>query len=60
VFPNGDEDALLDRLRRIASRSAFPEGSLPEEVALRASREFDLERHVARVRAIFAEAIAGA
>jgi glycosyltransferase involved in cell wall biosynthesis len=60
VFPNGDEGALLERLRQIASRSAFPEGSLPEEVARRASLEFDLERHVARVRAIFAETIAGA
>jgi glycosyltransferase involved in cell wall biosynthesis len=60
LFPNGDEAALLDRLRQIASRSLFPDGSLPEEVARRAALEFDLERHVARVRSIFAETIAGA
>lgn len=59
LFPNGDETALLDRLRAIASGSAFPAHELPEDVASKAAGEWDMERHIARVRRIFAETITG-
>jgi glycosyltransferase involved in cell wall biosynthesis len=57
VFWNNDEDALLDRLRQIASGSAFPQRDLPEAVADRVAEEFGVERHVATIRQIFAETI---
>jgi glycosyltransferase involved in cell wall biosynthesis len=57
LFPNGDGTALLDRLRAIASGAAFPGHVLLEDVARGVAWEFDLQRHIARVRTIFAEAI---
>lgn len=55
VFPNNDEEALLDRLRSVASRSAFRDHTLADEVIRKVAEEFSLERHIGRVRRIFAE-----
>ena len=57
LFPNGDEGALLDRLRAIASGSAFPERSLRSDVVRRAMAEFDVRGHIERLRDVFAETI---
>jgi glycosyltransferase involved in cell wall biosynthesis len=55
LFPNGDESALHDELRRVARREAFPTHSLPAEARRRVADRHDLARHVERVRGIFRE-----
>ena len=60
LFPNNDEDALLERLRSIASRDAFPDHTLPAEVLSRVADRFGGERHVALVRRILSETVAHA
>jgi glycosyltransferase involved in cell wall biosynthesis len=55
LFPNNDVEALLDRLRAIASRQEFPNHILPDQVVARAQRTFSIESHVALVRGLFAE-----
>jgi glycosyltransferase involved in cell wall biosynthesis len=57
LFRNNDEDALLARLRSIASGEAFPEHTLTAEVMSRALDTFGIERHIALMRRIFAETI---
>ncbi len=59
LFPNNDESALVECLRAIASGSAFPEHSLPEKIAHAAADEFSVGNHIASVRRIFAETVAG-
>lgn len=56
-FPVGNEDALVDRLTRVASREAFPDLGLPEPIVQAARRRFDVAAHVNRVRKIFREAV---
>ncbi|MGH7177828.1 MAG: glycosyltransferase family 4 protein [Tepidisphaeraceae bacterium] len=55
LFPNGDENALLVHLRAIASGRAFPTHSLDADVVGRVTEKHRIDRHIARIRAIFAE-----
>ncbi|MEP7365844.1 MAG: glycosyltransferase family 4 protein [Acidobacteriota bacterium] len=57
LFPNGDEDALLNNLRAIASGVAFPERSLSQEVAQRTLADFSTESHIERLRQVFSATI---
>jgi len=57
IFPNGDEDALLGCLEAVASGRAFPAHMLADDVARRAADLHAMERHIHRLRAIFAETI---
>lgn len=52
LFPNGDEDALADRLRAIARGEAFPRHELPVQIVARAAARHDVGRHVKRLGAI--------
>ena len=56
-FPPGDEDALLDRLERVASGRAFAGPTLPYDVVETARRRFAPARHIERIRAVFRTAI---
>jgi glycosyltransferase involved in cell wall biosynthesis len=58
LFPNGDENALLNHLRQIASGAAFPEHSLSEEVAGHTAARFSVKVHIDRLRQIFGEVAA--
>jgi len=55
LFPNNDEDALVDRLSSIASGDVFTDRTLPANVVARATDAFGIERHIARMQDIFAE-----
>ena len=57
LFPNGDEETLLDHLRAIVSGRVFPQHTLAEEVAQRVAEDFSVQKHVRRIRQIFAETI---
>jgi glycosyltransferase involved in cell wall biosynthesis len=59
LFPNGDEDALLERMRTVARGVVFPSHVLPREVTERAAVTYRMDRHIARLREIFEE-VAGA
>ncbi len=50
LFPNGDEDALLDRLASVASGAAFADHSVPGDAVARARQRFDSCDWVARMR----------
>ena len=55
LFPNGDEDALLGCLQRVARGEAFPGGVVADE-AIRWIRErHALSRHVEALRAVLLE-----
>ncbi|HZR84101.1 MAG TPA: glycosyltransferase family 4 protein [Candidatus Binatia bacterium] len=56
LFPNGDERALTRRLAAIARREAFPDRVLGVGVVRTTAERFDLDRHVADLRRILAEA----
>jgi glycosyltransferase involved in cell wall biosynthesis len=58
LFPNGDEDALLACLRRIASGDAFPDRGVSEEAVARAMRAHDDDVHLRRLRAVLAQIVA--
>jgi glycosyltransferase involved in cell wall biosynthesis len=58
LFPNGDEDALLACLRRIASGDAFPGRAVCEEAAARAMRAHDDDVHLRRLREVLAQTVA--
>jgi glycosyltransferase involved in cell wall biosynthesis len=60
VFPNRDEDALLECLRQVAIGGVFPESSLAHAPVERARKRFGVEGHVRTMRRIFAEAVAEA
>jgi glycosyltransferase involved in cell wall biosynthesis len=60
LFPNNDEDALLDRLRAIATGTAFPDHTLTDDTIRTAGAEFGLDRHVRQIRRIFGEVVAAA
>jgi glycosyltransferase involved in cell wall biosynthesis len=59
LFPNGDEDALVERLEAVAHLRAFPDHLVPGEAVERARMSADLGDHIARLRRILAE-VAGA
>jgi glycosyltransferase involved in cell wall biosynthesis len=59
LFPNGDESALHETMRRVARREAFPTHSLPAEARHRVADRHDLARHVERVRTLFREIAGG-
>jgi glycosyltransferase involved in cell wall biosynthesis len=58
LFPNGDEDALVDRLETIATGRAFDTEALSAEAVDRVRVRHDLARHVDRLRSLFAEVAA--
>ena len=58
LFPNGDEDALLDRLEAVASGRAFPDRVPAAAAVARARQRHDLDRHVAAVRGRVEEVLA--
>lgn len=55
VFPNRDEDALLECLRRVAAGAAFSQHSLADDVVEHARERFGVKSHVQTMRRIFAE-----
>jgi glycosyltransferase involved in cell wall biosynthesis len=55
LFPNGDDEALAQRMRDIASGRAFPDHVVPDDVARCVADRHSLERHVDRMREIFRE-----
>jgi glycosyltransferase involved in cell wall biosynthesis len=57
LFANNDEEALLGCLRAIASGAAFPAHVLSDDVVRDATARFSLDRHVHRMRRIFAETV---
>ena len=57
LFPNNDEEALLNCLRMIASGSAFPEHTLAGEVVRKAEVKFSMGSHIESMRRVFAKAI---
>jgi len=57
LFPNGDEEALLGCLQAVASSRAFPAHVLDDAVAARVAELHSMERHLQRLRAVFAETI---
>ena len=54
LFPRGDQDALLDCLRVVASGSAV----FPTAAAAQMAERFSVSRHVSVMRRIFGEAAA--
>ena len=59
LFPNGDEDALADRMLAIATGRAFPQRSLPDPVVRRARDTYDLGGHVRALRGILGDVARG-
>ena len=57
LFPNNDEEALLNCLRIIATGSAFAEHTLADEVVRKAEVKFSMGSHIESMRRVFAEAI---
>jgi glycosyltransferase involved in cell wall biosynthesis len=57
LFPNNDAEALFDQLHAIASRRAFPNHTLPDQVVSRAQRKFGIKPHVDFIRRVFAEVV---
>lgn len=55
LFPNGDEGALVRSLQAVALRQAFPTHRIPDAAVRRASEAHSLERHIRRLRQIYAE-----
>lgn len=55
LFPNGDEEALADRMLEVADRRAFADHRVPPAVVERVADRHALPRHAERMRGIFAE-----
>jgi glycosyltransferase involved in cell wall biosynthesis len=55
LFPNGDQDALLERMRTVARGAAFPGHVLLRDVTERVAAKYRMDRHIARLREIFGE-----
>jgi glycosyltransferase involved in cell wall biosynthesis len=55
LFPNGDDAALAEHMRAIASGDGFPSHALPEAVVERTREAHSLSRHVERLRGVFGE-----
>jgi hypothetical protein len=58
LFPNGDEEALVRSLERVALRRVFPTHRIADEVVRRVSEAHSLGRHVRLLRQICAEVAA--
>ncbi len=58
LFPNGDEDALAERLADVVAGRAFPPGGLAGDVVNRAREDYSPGRHAARLGEVFAEVAA--
>jgi hypothetical protein len=56
LVPNGDVAALAENLIAVLDGGHFARG-LPPEVVRRVSERHDLSRHVARMRATFADVV---
>jgi len=59
LFPNGDEEALLQQLNAVTSGRAFSSHALPESIVNRVRESYALDGHRDRLRGIFAELIGG-
>jgi glycosyltransferase involved in cell wall biosynthesis len=59
LFPNGDEEALLEHLVAIATGATFPEHGPPEAVVRRVKEEHSPHRHIECLRRIFASLVRG-
>jgi glycosyltransferase involved in cell wall biosynthesis len=57
LFPNNNEAALTECLRKIATSRVFPAHTLPDEVVKRAAETFSMDRHIRNMRRIFAEVV---
>ena len=57
LSPNGDESALLHHWRTVASGTIFARHILPVKVAREAALKFSLQRHIERMRGIFAAVV---
>jgi glycosyltransferase involved in cell wall biosynthesis len=57
LFPNNNEDALVDALRAIASGEVFPAHNISENGVRKAAETYDVARHVRQVRAIFSTSL---
>jgi glycosyltransferase involved in cell wall biosynthesis len=57
LFPNGDEEALLGCLEAVASGRAFPAHVLADGAVRRVGELHGMERHLQRLREIFAETL---
>lgn len=55
LFPNGDVASLAERMRAVASRSAFPDHRLARDVVERTAAKFSMDRSARQVREILAE-----
>jgi len=55
LFPNGDEAALAESLRQLASGTAFPAFRLPEDAVERAANRFNQASHIKALRRIMEE-----
>ena len=49
---NGDEDALLAALERVATNEVFPSHTLAADVVMRARVRFGIDEHLAKLRSI--------
>lgn len=58
LFPNGDQDALVSRMRSVARREAFPAATIAADVVEEAGRRHAIERHVSAIERILAAATA--
>lgn len=57
LFPNNNEAALTECLRKIATSRVFPAHTLPDEVVKRAAETFSMDRHIRTMRRILAEVV---
>lgn len=58
LFPNGHEDALVERLNAVARGRAFANHQLPATLVRDARNTHRIAAHIERLRKIFAEATA--
>jgi glycosyltransferase involved in cell wall biosynthesis len=55
LFPNGDEDGLVQQLRAVACRQTFPTQTLPDVLVQRVRQSHRVQHYVSRLRQIFSE-----
>lgn len=60
LVDDGNEEGLLNAMRRIATRRDFPQQRVPAPLVARVSERHDLARHVAALRRTLAAAAGGA
>jgi glycosyltransferase involved in cell wall biosynthesis len=59
LYPNGDADALADRLLELAELRRFPDHAVPEETVRELRDRHSTAAHVARIREVFASVARG-